>query len=176
MKTNRTRPNRRGVTLLHMLFVMTLVAGLLASATILISQVMDAELVMRNDVQWTNLAVQLDEQIRNDVHSAISVDTSEEELLLRLKNGGRVTYEVRPTNSTTELWRREFTASGEVVTQDSYAIPFDSEITWARIDGPSGGIFVDYQVKKKKGPAGPSRRLFHVVAAVGSMPPIGDQR
>ncbi len=176
MGTNRAPTNRRGVTLLHMLFVMTLIAGLLASATVLITQVMDAELVMRHDIQWTNLAVQLDEQIRNDAHSSVSVDAGAEKLQLRLKNGGRVTYEVRTTNSESKLWRREFTASDEVVTQDSYVIPFDSEITWARIDGPNNFIFLDYQVKKKKGPSGPSRRLFHVVTVVGSMPPIGDER
>ncbi|MFC1758034.1 type II secretion system protein J [Planctomycetota bacterium] len=175
MRNNsRHQSNRRGISLLHMTLAMTLMAILLGSAMTIITQVMDAELVMRRDVQWTTLAVQLDEELRSDAHRATEVETSDDQILFRMANGEHVSYRMESTSTSKALRRVESASGNELITQDSYQLPFDSTTEWEKHVGPTNHEFVEFKIEREAVASASSRRLFHAVARLNAAKTDGD--
>ena len=161
---------RRGMTMLHMIISMTLVSILVASAAVVITRIMDAELVMRRDAQWTTIAVQLDEIVRNDTHRSITVEAVDNELQLLTPDGQRIIYQLQATDLSNTMRRLELDSNGERTMQDSYRLPFKSETTWARRLGPNGQSFVEFKITTAKNAIKPPRRIFHVVTRIRGVP------
>ncbi len=86
---------RRGKTLVEMLVVITMIAGLLATSGTVIHRLMRAERAVSSDLVWQRSVTELAEQFRADVHVATKATMIEDGTGLSLALAqGSVTYAV----------------------------------------------------------------------------------
>jgi hypothetical protein len=119
---------RRGASLVELLVVMSLGAGLLTTSAVVLHRIMHSHGKARHFLAASRSALRLSDQFRSDVHRArkVTKDNLDAPVVVRLELGdaGVVEY-----SYVAGLVRRAQIKEGKVASRDEYSFPANSRLT-----------------------------------------------
>jgi hypothetical protein len=119
---------RRGASLVELLVVMSLGAGLLTTSAVVLHRIMHSHGKTRHFLAASRSALRLADQFRSDVHRARKVTTDDltEPVVVRLELGEASIVEY---SHVAGMVRRTQVTKGEVASREEYSFPASSKLT-----------------------------------------------
>lgn len=166
---NNTWKHRRGVSLVELLVVMSLGAGLLTTSAVALHRIMHVHGKARNFLAASHSGLRLADQFRRDVHRAtqVSITNLDAPLVLRLQLGEAQVVEYSHLGGTV----RRTQSDGANVSREEYSFPAESQVSIREESSPR---LLSLSITSQPGDgAGPAQQGFatavhlQVVAQVG---------
>lgn len=118
---------RRGISLVELLVVMSLGSVLLTTSAVVLHQIMHSHGKTRNFLAASRSGLRLSEQFRSDVHRAREVTTNQldQDIVLRLQLGEAKVIEYSHVDGTVRRTQRD---GEKTVSREEYSFPIGSHV------------------------------------------------